>query len=216
VEPALSEHESASPRSKLRIENLSDLVFGLALSIGSITLISKLPQTPSDLVTNIVLFAFSFLIVIWVWTGYTRTMSALPFEVRGAFVLNIALLFCVAIEPYLFYVLDQSAIGLLDFASSIYALDTGAMMFLLAGLVYMVRHAKHDSLPHGTSSDQLERLRRVMFAEIFSGAVFFASTLPLFWLPVQFGSFLRFDLWYGSFILFFGIIRVPVGRKPPG
>jgi apolipoprotein N-acyltransferase len=131
-------------------------------------------------------------------------MSPLPFEVRGAFVLNITLLFCVAIEPYLFYVLDQSAIGLLDFASSIYALDTGAMMFLLAGLVYMVRHAKRDSLPHGVSS-----------AEIFSGTVFFASALPLFWLPVQFGSFLRFDLWYGSFIVFFGIIRVPLGRKSP-
>jgi hypothetical protein len=207
LEPALSGQNSGGSRSKLRIENLSDLVFGLALSIGSITLISKLPQTPSDLVTSIVLFGFSFLIVIWVWSGYTRTMSALPYEVRGAFLVNVALLFCVAVEPYLFYVLDASPFSLLDFASSIYALDAGAMMFLLTGLAALARRARSNGPSHGVTAADLGRLRRVIVAQILSGSLFLVSALPFFWLPVPFGSFLRFDLWYCIFIVF-GLIRL--------
>jgi hypothetical protein len=60
----LSGEYSTSPKIKVRIESLSDLVFGLALSIGSLTLIGKLPQTAQDLVTDVVLFGFSFLIVV--------------------------------------------------------------------------------------------------------------------------------------------------------
>ena len=208
MESSLSDHEATSPKSKLRIENLSDLVFGLALSIGSIILISKLPQSPNDLVTSIVQFGFSFLIVIWVWTGYTRTMSALPFEARGAFWLNITLLFCVAIEPYLFYVVDQSPFSLLEFSSSVYALDAGSMMLLLAGLVYLVKHAKGSGHQHVLDPSQLRRLDSSMYAEVVSGAVFFVSALPVFWLPSPVGSFLRFDVWYANFALFFGVARV--------
>jgi len=36
-------------RPRPRIESLTDLVFGLALSIGAITLISKQPAKPDDL-----------------------------------------------------------------------------------------------------------------------------------------------------------------------
>ena len=92
-----------APKIRNRIENLSDLVFGLALSIGSIVLISKLPQTPTDLVTGVAIFGFSFLLVVWIWSSYTAVMTALPLEVRGTYVLNVMLLFCVAVEPYLFY-----------------------------------------------------------------------------------------------------------------
>ena len=131
----MSESAPLGQRSKLRLENLSDLVFGLALSLGSIILVSKSVATPSDLLTNVALFGFSFLIVIWIWSGYTNVMAVLPSEIRGTFLLNIALLFCVAIEPYLFYVLYQPiSIGFLDFASSLYAVDGAAMMFILAGL----------------------------------------------------------------------------------
>jgi hypothetical protein len=70
--------------------------------VGSIILISRTVTSPYDLVSGIALFAFSFLIIIWIWSGYTRIMILLPAEVRGTFILNIVLLFCVAIEPYLF------------------------------------------------------------------------------------------------------------------
>lgn len=51
-------------------------------------------------------------------------------EVRGTFLLNIVLLFCVAVEPYLFYVLSEGQNSLLEFSSSVYALDVEAMLFI--------------------------------------------------------------------------------------
>jgi hypothetical protein len=84
-----------------------DIVFGLSLSIGSIVLIGNFPKTPEDLGAGILLFSFSFFLVIFSWVGYTRTMAVLPVEVQGAFILNIVLLLCVILEPYLFYVLQS-------------------------------------------------------------------------------------------------------------
>lgn len=55
---------SAVPRINIRVESLSDLIFGLALSIGSLELLARTPQTPIDLATSVGLFAFSFLIAV--------------------------------------------------------------------------------------------------------------------------------------------------------
>jgi len=94
----------SAPRIKIRIESLSDLIFGLALSIGSLELIARTPQTPADLGASVVLFAFSFVVVVSIWVGYTRIMAVLAGEGGSVFALNLILLFCVALEPYLFYV----------------------------------------------------------------------------------------------------------------
>jgi hypothetical protein len=66
------------PTIRLRIETLSDLVFGLALSIGSITLIEHIPVDAAHLINDVELFAFSFLIVVGIWLGYTRIIAVLP------------------------------------------------------------------------------------------------------------------------------------------
>src|SRR5579864_6928371 len=95
-----------SPRIKVRIESLSDLIFGLALSIGSLFLVGKVPQSGQDLVDSVLLFGFGFVIVVMTWLAYSRTMAVLPAEVPFALIVNLALLFVVAIEPYLFYVLE--------------------------------------------------------------------------------------------------------------
>ncbi|MGA8905521.1 MAG: hypothetical protein WB661_11010, partial [Candidatus Bathyarchaeia archaeon] len=58
-----------------RIETLSDLVFGLALSIGALTLVGKPPSTPADIRSDVLGFGFSFIILISVWVRYTRIMS---------------------------------------------------------------------------------------------------------------------------------------------
>jgi uncharacterized membrane protein len=200
-------------RGKLRIENLSDLVFGLALSLGSIILVSKSVATPFDLISNIVLFGFSFLIVIWIWSGYTRTISALALENRGTFVLNIMLLFCVAIEPYLFYELFQAPLSLLDFASSVYAVDAGAMMFILAGLAYLVVREEKTQLNHEAPAYRAGRFRTMINAEVASGIIFWASALPIFWVPDGLTSYLRFDMWYGVFVVFFLVFRLSRRRE---
>jgi len=66
------------------------LFFGLALSIGSVFLIGRVPQTDQDLAANILLFGFSFLILVMTWVGYSRTMAVLPVEVPLALLLNLS------------------------------------------------------------------------------------------------------------------------------
>lgn len=127
------------PRIRVRIESLSDLVFGLALSFGSLILIGSQPANGLDLLVNIFTFGFSFLIVVVIWVGYTRTIAALPTEVPSALVLNLGLLFFVALEPYLFYLLISTILPAVEDAASIaYALDVGLMFSFLAGLAYVV------------------------------------------------------------------------------
>jgi hypothetical protein len=205
---------SAAPRIKLRIENLSDLVFGLALSIGSIVLISKLPQTPTDLVTGIATFGASFLLVVWIWSGYTATMTALPYEVRGSFLLNVTLLFCVAVEPYLFYVLAEAQPSLLEFASSVYALDVGAMLFVLAGLAHTLLGEEKKRSSHDLPPARLKRFMRSRYSLATMGAAFVVSALPFFWIPVPLGQFLRYDMWYVFIIVL--LVYPRVGGGSPG
>jgi uncharacterized membrane protein len=185
-----------APRIRNRIENLSDLVFGLALSIGSIILISKLPQTPTDLVTGVVNFGFSFLLVVWFWSGYTAVMTVLPVDVRGTYLLNVMLLFCIAVEPYLFYVQSEAQLPFLGFASAIYALDVGATLFILAGLDRILLNEETRSGLQHLPPERLRRFRRSVLALSVGGVVFVASALPIFWTPVPLGDYLRFDMWY--------------------
>jgi len=77
------------------------LVFGLALSIGAISLISNKPTEPNVLYIAIGGFGFSFLILIQIWFRFTEIMSVLPVETTGTRVLNTLLLLLVALEPYL-------------------------------------------------------------------------------------------------------------------
>lgn len=211
---ALQAIESAeTPRIKQRVENLSDLVFGLALSIGSIILVSKLPSTSADLVNGVVLFGFSFLIVVWIWTGYTAAISELQFEVPGTLALNIALLYCVAIEPYLFYVVTQNPANILDPASAAYGIDIGAMLFILAGLVRVVLG---EAAKRGSSSmpaARVARYKRAMRGQIVAGAIFAGSALPFFWITSPVQSYVRFDMWYLAMAVLILAPRLKRGRS---
>jgi hypothetical protein len=204
-----------SPRIRIRIESLSDLVFGLALSIGSLILVGRLPQSGQELGVNVLLFGFGFLIVVLAWLGYSRTMAVLPVEVRFALLTNIVLLFLVALEPYLFYVLQtvQTA-GLADAASVAYALDVGGMFFMQAALAYLVvsedRSGLHGQLPLHPAV--LARFRRVARADAVVGLVFAVSALPFLWVDTPIG-FLRFYLWSSSLLVPMAMLS---GRRPAG
>jgi uncharacterized membrane protein len=124
------------PKPKPRIESLSDLVFGLALSIGAITLVENPPKTSLAIYADVGTFAFSFYILISIWLRYTRIMSVLPLERRRTILSNTLLLFCVAIEPFLFNLLQRPIVGaetssFLSTASTLFALDIGGMMLML-------------------------------------------------------------------------------------
>ncbi|MCI4371451.1 MAG: DUF1211 domain-containing protein [Thermoplasmata archaeon] len=209
-----SEPNGPGLKSKLRIESLSDLVFGLALSLGAFVLISKPTATPDDLIQGIALFAFSFVIVIAIWSGYTRTMAYLVVETPGTYLLNILLLFFVAIEPYLLYVMFTGPLDLLNFASSVYALNYGAMLLIEAGLVYLLLGQHRERKIPPLQPRPVARFKRVMQAETASGFLFVLSALPYAWIEVPGGvpsSFLRFDIWYATFAVFF--VLVNLGRR---
>ena len=122
--------ERSTPKS--RIESLSDLIFGLALSIGALILIGQSPSDFGQLIQSILFYAFSFLILISVWYGYTRTMSVLRIETASLVKLNILLLFLVSIEPFLFNQLINPNSSLAENVSILYALDLGGLFVIQA------------------------------------------------------------------------------------
>ncbi len=65
-----------------RIEGLADLVFGLSLSLGALSLVVSPPSTNSEINGHILVFVFAFLILITIWINYTASMSVLPTETR--------------------------------------------------------------------------------------------------------------------------------------
>lgn len=198
---------------RVRIETLSDLVFGLALSLGSIVLVQNLPQKAVVLESDVVEFAFSFLIIVGVWLGYTRIISVLPVETTGAVLLNLALLFCVALEPFLYYVLYAAPSDFGDFSSAAYALNTGAMMGMIASMMYLLYKEDKGSALAKTYPLGLKSLKVATVTQGLSAAMFLASVSGLFWVEVPGLGHLRFLLWYAALAVFF-TSRVFIRRGP--
>jgi uncharacterized membrane protein len=167
------EKERVTPKS--RMETLSDLIFGLALSIGALTLIGQSPSTFSQLVQSTLFYAFSFLILISVWYGYTRTMSLLHIETTRLVNLNILLLFLVSIEPFLFNQLINPNSSLAENVSILYALDLGGLFVIQAFLANTILTDKTRLDP------VLERYKIRRNTLAISAGIFFISTFPFFW-----------------------------------
>jgi len=68
------------------------LVFGQALSIGAIGLISNRPKNTEILVESIAGFGFSFLILISIWFRYTEVLSVIRVEMTWTRARNTTLL----------------------------------------------------------------------------------------------------------------------------
>src|SRR5271167_1285864 len=186
---------------KAPIKSLSDLIFGLALSIGTISLIVGVPRTALDVSTDIAQFGFSFLIVIFVWMSYTSIMSVLPLEDETTIILNLLLLFLVSIEPYLFwlnatyasYVLKGAiGAGLLNIASIFYAIDMAGLMLILALFTHQLTSEERRLLPR-------ELLRKYKFVRntlLVSAVIFAITILPIFWSVSIMGTPIRFYVWF--------------------
>src|SRR5438128_12347617 len=86
---------------KPRIESLSDLIFGLALSIGALALIAQPVLTAADLLRDLVDFAFGFIVLIAVWVRYTGSISYLTIETHGVLLLHILIVLLVYITLYI-------------------------------------------------------------------------------------------------------------------
>jgi len=176
--------EVLSSRPRPRIETLSDLIFGLALSVGSITLVSQPPTDVKGIYNDLGTFGFSFLILITIWLRYTRIMSVMPVESRIATRLNTALLFCVAVEPFLFGLLSRppaiAPAGLVSFegaASSLFALDLGVMMAIL-GVFSLTLADEERAL---VNRDFAREFRTEAISWFVGSAAFLISILPFFY-----------------------------------
>jgi hypothetical protein len=186
------------------IESLSELVkiiFGLALSIGAISLISRLPLTTFGILIDVSEFGFSFLILISVWLEYTSIMLVLPVEDSFTVVLNIVLLFLVSVEPYLFYLnITYDLLShelLLNSASTFYALDMSGLMLILALFTYQLAREERGLVPK-ESMTRFKQVRNVLF---ISAALFAITILPPFWTFKLLNLPIRFFFWLIPLIL---------------
>jgi len=188
--------EPASQVPRPRIQGLSDLIFGLALSIGAIQLITtqSLPQNSTQLVGVLSAFGFSFLILINVWNRYTITISVLPEETPGLVRLNMALLFLVVIEPYLFNLLYiqglASPIG--QQVSLFYATDIAGMNLILAYFTHILANEEKNLIP----KEMVMRFKLTRDALIASALIFLYSDLPGWWTATSFGFPDRIIIWF--------------------
>ena len=202
----LNEENAASrPQiSRPRIESLSDVIFGLALAISTIPLISRLPAKPFGMVVDISEFGFGFLILMSVWMGYTNIMSVLPVEDSTVVTLNLLLLFLVSIEPYLFYLnitFDLASHEIfLNLSSILYALDMTGLMVILGLFTHELAREERGLLPKSYIASY-KRVRNVTF---LSAALFAVTILPLFWVIRLYGQPIRFYFWFVPLFLSFG------------
>jgi uncharacterized membrane protein len=197
----LPEATPQTPRP--RIQGLSDLIFGLALSMAAIsfTFGGSLPTDPVILTSDLASFGFTFLILINVWNRYTSTTSVMPIETPVMVRVNMLLLFLVAIEPLLFNVLYlrglSTEVG--QEASVYYGLDIGGMNLILAYFTHLLTVEEKKLVPK-------EMIRRLKFTRnllLFAAALFFVSDLPIFSSLMFAGSPVRIDIWVISIPIVF-------------
>ena len=190
--------------SKHRIESLSDLIFGLALSISALALIARPVSTPRELVLDLVAFAFGFVVLMVVWIRYTGSMAYLAVETTGAMRLNVLLLFLVAVEPYLFnQVFGPLNVGQVDpslaaVASQAYSFDLALLMGVLASL----EHLASKSASINSGSDIGASFRHYRAIHLIAAGLFLVSVLPIFWTTMVFGQPIRTLIWYVPLIVF--------------
>ncbi len=203
--------EPRAPRP--RIETRSDLIFGLALSVGAIALISTPPDHFGQILGDILGFSFSFLILISFWLRYTEIMSVLPVENRTIVILNVIMLLLVAMEPYLFNLvtLFNHAINnpsLIDAASVMFALDLAGIMAILGFFANELAIEERNLVPKSF----LVRYKRTRNIFLSYAGVFLLTTLPPFWQYQIGGTPIRFVLWIIP-LVFFWVGRL-IWEKP--
>jgi len=192
-----------------RIQTLSDMIFGLALSIGAVSLLSQKPANITAVSYSMVSFGFAFLILASVWFRYSKIMSVLPVESSGIIWANLLLLFLVSIEPYLFNLMTVSAYspapGQLDSGSTttLYALDLGGLMLILAFFIHELTDEEKRLIPR----ELLRGYKLTMYTTILAGFLFLLSTLPVFWGVIVVASPtipIRYVLWSGVWVVNMG------------
>jgi hypothetical protein len=129
-------------------------------------------------------------------------MSVLPLERRRTLLSNILLLFCVAIEPFLYNLLQTSVAGVetasfLGTASLLFALDIGGMTLMLGLFCSEIATKDRKLVP----ADLIGSFRAERNRWFLSAALFFVSAIPIFWSIQIYGTQVRFWIWIVALVL---------------
>ena len=199
-----SMQKAGGVRPRPRIETLSDLVFGLSLSIGSIALIANPPKSVDEITTHILAFAYTFFVLITAWMIYTTYMSVLPTETRAVTFLNVGLLLLVAIVPYLLTGVEvanptltpQAVSAIQDYSSTLFALDLGGILIILATFAHVISLEERGLVP----PDIVQLFKNGRNRMALLAVLTLASVAPQFWQWTLLGIPLRLYLWYPPLI----------------
>lgn len=188
------ETERATRKPRPRLETLSDLIYGLSLSIGAISLVitNNQSSSASDINRNILEFLFVFLVLITSWIIYTSDMSVLPIETRFVTLLNIVLLVLVSIFPYLF---DQAvstfnASSVQDYASILLAGNYAATLLVMAVFAHIIAQ-EEEHLVDGEIMIRFRRARNRL--GVLTVIVLLSIAVPWDWLLI--GIHVRLFIW---------------------
>lgn len=165
---------------------------------------SSPPTTVPQIYNALLTFGFSFLLLISLWLRYTRIMSVFPIENRRVLNLNIALLFCVSIEPFLFNIVRNvpaavtNVTGYSNASTTLYALDLGAMFAILGGFTLTLASEEKKLIP----KELMKQYRFEGVGSMVFALIFLISALPVFFTMQVNGQPLREYLWLAVLVLF--------------
>jgi hypothetical protein len=131
-------------------------------------------------------------------------MSVFPLESRQVINLNIVLLLCVSVEPFLFNIVRNAPAGVTDLgayadvSSTLYALDLAALFGILGGFALTLASDERKLIPKGL----IRRYRFEGASQIACGLIFVVSALPIFFtLKGGTGEPVRYYLWIVPLLL---------------
>jgi len=167
---------TVQPYTRPRIQTLSDMVFGLALSIGAVTLVGAAPVTSQDFLVSLAYYTLSFLIVIRVWLSYTSILSSMPVETQDLMDLNIILLFSVSVEPYIFREILITSGNMWSTTSAVFSVDLAAMYAVLAVFAHYLGDEDRKLVPESLFAKH----RRNRNYLLLTTAILLVSLIPIF------------------------------------
>jgi uncharacterized membrane protein len=156
-----------------KIEDLSNLVFGLALALGAINLVAPSRAGLVPLLQILANFGLSFSIIIWIWLVYNSLVAEQDMGKRGRLAMNILLLFLVVIEPFLLSVSLGEGVSS-SAGRSAYAIDLGFAVLIL-GLFSHFAMTEERLVPDQAARRRMRTGRNLSF---LCSAVFFLSLVP--------------------------------------
>jgi uncharacterized membrane protein len=175
------------------IEKLTTAVFGFALAVGALSLTKANPETTTEVVSGLVLFSLSFIILVVIWLGTSDIMSKIDYGKPRTILLNIMLLFFVAIEPYLLNILSTSP-TLFSLSTMLYGIDMAFLMGLSAALSQILLKENKATL----TTRQLRQHTVQRNNQVLCAGLFFFSLLPPLLTWTLAGVSVRVLIWFAT------------------